>query len=231
MTITIRKAQDRGHFNYGWLDTWHSFSFGDYFDPKHKGFRTLRVINEDRVEPGQGFPTHGHRDMEIITYVLEGILEHKDSLGNGSPIRPGEVQRMSAGTGVTHSEINSSKTESVRLLQIWILPDRNGLPPSYEQKKFTLPKGKFLRVASRDGREGSVTVHQNVNLYAARLDRGEKAHHEIAAGRHAWIQVARGSARLNGTTLHAGDGAAMSEEKSLMVEADESSEILFFDLT
>ncbi len=230
--IEIRKADDRGRFDFGWLDTKHTFSFGDYYDERHMGFGALRVINEDRVAPGKGFGTHPHRDMEIVTYVLEGSLGHKDSMGNGSEIRPGEVQRMTAGTGVTHSEMNSSRTEPVHLLQIWILPERRSLAPGYEQRSFDLSAntGAFQRVASRDGRDGSVTVHQDVTVWAARFDAGQRAEIPIASGRRAWVQVARGDVRVNGTALTAGDGAALRDEPRVAVEADGAAEVLVFDL-
>src|SRR5262252_4566222 len=196
--ITVRPAAERGIANFGWLDSRHSFSFGHYYDPKHMGFGTLRVINEDRVEPGKGFDTHGHRDMEIVSYVLEGALAHKDSLGTGSVIRPGDVQRMSAGTGIRHSEFNHSKTDPVHFLQIWILPERDGLTPSYEQKTFDerAKRGGFRLVGSRDGRDGSVTIHQDVDLYAAILADGESVSHAFAADRRGWLQVARGSVKV-----------------------------------
>jgi redox-sensitive bicupin YhaK (pirin superfamily) len=229
--IQLRKAHDRGHADHGWLDSWHTFSFADYHDPKHMGFSALRVINEDRVSPGEGFPTHPHRDMEIITYVLEGALEHKDSLGTGSVIRPGEVQRMSAGTGIRHSEFNHSQSESVHFLQIWILPNRQGVKPGYEQKRIDPAElnGKLQLVASHDGRDGSVTIHQDASVYAAHLNGGEVTH-KLAPGRHAWLQVARGSVRINGTTLQAGDGASIENEPSLQLATDGSTEVLLFDL-
>jgi redox-sensitive bicupin YhaK (pirin superfamily) len=230
--ITIRKAQERGHFNFGWLDTSHTFSFDRYYDPNHMGFRSLRVINEDRVHPGRGFPTHSHRDMEIITYILEGALEHRDSMGSGSIIRPGDVQRMSAGTGVSHSEANPSPSEPVRLLQIWILPDQIGLGPSYEQKFFSddQKRDQLCLVASDDGRDGSVTVHQNAAVYASLLDGGNEVAHQLGPNRHAWLQVARGAVSVNGKNLDQGDGAAISGESALGITAREPSEILVFDL-
>jgi redox-sensitive bicupin YhaK (pirin superfamily) len=230
--VTLRNAHERGHAQHGWLDSYHTFSFADYYDPHHMGFRTLRVINEDRVQPGKGFGAHPHRDMEIISYVLEGALAHKDSLGTGSVIRPGEVQRMSAGTGVTHSEFNSSQMELVHFLQIWILPERTGLPPSYEQRAFPIAEkqGKLRLVASRDGREGSVTIHQAVDLYASLLTPGEAVTHPLTPGHHAWIQVARGSIILNDNALSAGDGAAVSGETRLAVTATDQAEVLLFDL-
>lgn len=230
--IAVRRSKDRGHFNFGWLNTYHTFSFGDYYDPRFMGFRDLRVINEDWVHPGRGFPTHPHRDMEIVTYVLEGALEHRDSMGNGSLIRPGEVQRMSAGTGITHSEKNGSASESVHLLQIWIMPDRTGIKPGYEQKMFVdeEKRGRMRLIASRDGRDGSVTIHQDANLYATLLEPGEEIVQELAPGRHAWLQVARGAVKLNDQQLNQSDGAAISEEQTLRIVGDEMSEILLFDL-
>lgn len=230
--ITLRKSEDRGHFDFGWLDTYHSFSFDQYFDPAHMHWRSLRVINEDRVQPGQGFPTHSHRDMEIITYILSGALEHRDSMGNGSVIRPGDVQRMSAGTGVSHSELNPSNTESVHLLQIWILPSRRGLAPSYEEKFFSEGerRGRLRLVASEDGREGSVTIQQDARLYAAILDADVSVEHTLGAKRYAWWQVARGAVKLNEFDLQQGDGAAVSNETDLKIVAQESAEILLFDL-
>jgi redox-sensitive bicupin YhaK (pirin superfamily) len=230
--ITRRLAQERGHARHGWLDSYHTFSFADYYDSRHMGFRTLRVINEDRVQPGKGFGTHPHRDMEILSYVMEGALEHKDSLGTGSIIRPGDVQRMSAGTGVTHSEFNPSQVEPVHFLQIWILPERVGLPPSYEQRAFpaTEKQGTLRLVASRDGREGSVTIHQAVDLYTSVLAPGETVTHRLTPGRHAWVQVARGAITLNDTALSAGDGAAVSKEVLLTLTATDQAEVLWFDL-
>jgi len=230
--ITIRKSEERGHANHGWLNTYHSFSFADYYDPNHMGFRALRVINEDWVSPGAGFSTHGHRDMEIITYVLAGALEHKDSLGNGSVIQPGEVQRMSAGTGILHSEFNHSKTDAVHLLQIWLLPEKSGLAPSYEQHDFSLNKtpGKLLLVAAQDGRDGAVTVHQDVNLYAVVLAPNQGVSYALNPQRYAWMQVARGEITLNGLLLEKGDGAAISNESDVVIAATQDSEILLFDL-
>ena len=230
--MRIRPGQDRGHTRIDWLDSHHTFSFADYHDPEHMGFRQLRVLNEDRVKGGAGFGTHPHRDAEIITYVLEGALEHKDSMGNGSVIRPGEVQRMSAGTGVTHSEYNSSRTEPVHFLQIWILPARSGIQPSYEQKAFPLSTSadRLLLVASRDGRDGSLTVHQDVDLYAARMASGCTATHRLRPERHAWLQVAGGKVIVSGEHLGAGDGAALSNEQSLEISADSDAELLLFDL-
>ncbi len=230
--ITLRKSEERGHLNFSWLDTFHTFSFGEYHDAAHMGFRSLRVINEDRIEPGKGFGTHPHRDMEIVTYVLRGALEHRDSMGNGSVIKPGDVQRMSAGTGVTHSEFNGSDSEQVHLLQIWILPNKAGLTPSYEQKNFSSAskEGKFKLIASNDGREGSVLLHQDVSLYASLFKKGEKREFHLEAQRFAWIQVMSGELQLGAHLLKAGDGAAVEKEKNLLFEAKEDSEILLFDL-
>jgi redox-sensitive bicupin YhaK (pirin superfamily) len=230
--ITIRKAQERGHARHGWLESFHTFSFAGYHDPRQMGFRDLRVINEDRVEPGRGFGTHSHRDMEIVSWVLEGALAHRDSLGNGSVIRPGDVQRMSAGTGVSHSELNPSASERVHFLQIWILPEREGLAPSYEQKHVPPEEraGRLRLLASRDGRDGSVRIHQDVDLYAALLAAGESVTHALRPGRHAWLQVARGRCTLNGVALEAGDGAALSDERSLHVTGVGDAELLLFDL-
>jgi redox-sensitive bicupin YhaK (pirin superfamily) len=230
--ISIRPAKERGHADHGWLDTWHTFSFADYYDPRFMGFRALRVINEDFVAPGRGFPTHGHRDMEIITYVLEGALEHRDSLGTGSTIRPGEVQRMSAGTGVRHSEANPSASDPLHLLQIWIEPSRTGIAPGYEQKAFSDAdrRGRLRLVASPDGAEGSVTIHQDARVYATVLEPGDTVLHRLAPGRHAWLHVARGSLTLNGHRLAQGDGAAITGEPTLTLTADLPAEALLFDL-
>ena len=230
--ITIRKSAERGHFSHGWLDTYHTFSFDQYYDPAHMHWRSLRVINEDRVAPGQGFPTHSHRDMEIITYILAGALEHRDSMGSGSVIRPGDVQRMTAGTGVSHSEFNPSDSESVHLLQIWILPESPGLEPSYEEKSFSEEegRGRLRLVVSEDGREGSVTIQQDARLYAAILDAGASVDHTLGANRYAWLQVARGAVKLNEFDLQPGDGAAVSNESDLKVVAQQAAEILLFDL-
>jgi quercetin 2,3-dioxygenase len=232
--ITIRRSEDRGHFDHGWLDTRHTFSFADYQDPAQMGFRALRVINEDRVKPGEGFGEHGHRDMEILSYVLSGALAHRDSTGGSGTLRPGEVQRMSAGTGVRHSEFNGSQEEQVHFLQIWILPDRAGHRPSYEQHAYPEAerRGGLRLVASPDGAEGSTTIHQDARAYAALLGRGERVEHAVDAGRHAWVQVARGSVEVNGVVLRAGDGAAVSEERSLLLvgAGDELVELLLFDL-
>jgi redox-sensitive bicupin YhaK (pirin superfamily) len=230
--ISIRRSEERGGGDYGWLNTRYTFSFNTYHDPKFMGFRSLRVINEDYVAPGQGFPTHPHRDMEIITYVLEGALEHKDSLGTGSIIRPGDGQRMSAGSGIRHSEANASKTESVHLLQIWILPKREGIPPSYEQKEFPAEekRGKLRLIASPNGQNGSVTINQDASLYVSLLGPGETVTYEMRPKRHAWLQVAKGSVELNGGELKQGDGAAISEEKKLAITGKDDAEILLFDL-
>ncbi len=231
--ITLRRAQDRGHADHGWLDSNHTFSFGDYVDPDHMGFRALRVINEDRVIGGDGFPRHPHRDMEIVSYVVEGALSHADSMGTGSIIRPGDVQRMSAGTGVSHSEENASKTERVHFLQIWIVPERRGLAPGYEQKTFTDDEKRNVlrRLASRDGAEGSITVHQDVTLYGSLLGEGKKVEHPLANGRGAWVQVVRGDVRVNGEALREGDGGAIEGESLVTIEGlAHESELLLFDL-
>jgi redox-sensitive bicupin YhaK (pirin superfamily) len=230
--IKIRKSEERGHFDHGWLDTHFTFSFADYYDPEHVQFRTLRVLNDDRVAAGEGFPTHPHRDMEIVTYVLEGALEHRDSMGTGSVIRPGDVQYMSAGSGVTHSEFNASKTEPVHLLQIWMFPEKQGLKPVYDQKNFpeVERRGKLRLVASPDGREGSVKIRQDNELYATVLGVGDSVRHELEPERHAYVQVARGSVKLNGAQLEAGDGAAISAEKTVELTGAENAEILLFDL-
>src|SRR5437588_4611130 len=212
--ITIRKSEERGHFDFGWLDTYHTFSFDRYYDPAHMGFRSLRVINEDRVQPGHGFPTHSHRDMEIITYILEGALEHRDSMENGSVIRPGDVQRMTAGTGVQHSEFNPSTTDAVHLLQIWILPNARSLTPSYEEKNFpeSERRGKLRLIASEAGRDGSVKIHQDARVYAANLDAKQSVEYALDENRYAWLQVAGGALRLNNLELKQGDGAAVTGE-------------------
>ncbi|HET6438429.1 MAG TPA: pirin family protein [Anaeromyxobacter sp.] len=232
--ITVRPSAERGHFDHGWLDTRHTFSFADYQDPGHMGFRALRVINEDRVQPGQGFGTHGHRDMEILSYVLAGVLAHRDSSGGGGELRPGEVQRMSAGTGIRHSEFNGSATLPVHFLQIWLLPDRPGHPPSYEQRAFPAEerRGRLRLVASPDGADGSTTLHQDARVYAALLPAGQSLEHPLAEGRHAWVQVARGAVEVNGVRLAEGDGAALSEERAVRIAAPgtDDSEILVFDL-
>ncbi len=245
--ITIRKSAERGRADYGWLDTRYTFSFADYHDPRHMGFRALRVINEDVVAPGEGFPTHGHRDMEIVTYVLAGAIEHKDSLGTGAVLRPGEVQRMSAGRGVTHSEFNPSRTEPLHLLQIWLMPEKRSANPEYEQKAFALEgrRGKWQLFAARNAREGSVAIHADVELLGIVLAKGASASRDLAPGRHAWLQVARGTVMLNGVALNGvalngvalngvalsqGDGAALSNEARIEVEATEDAELLLFDL-
>jgi len=229
--IRVRRAADRGHANHGWLDTWHTFSFADYQDPEHMGFRALRVINEDYVEPKRGFKSHGHHDMEILTYVLEGAVKHEDSMGNGSVIGVGEVQRMSAGTGVTHSEMNPSDEQELHLLQIWILPEENGLEPGYEQRAFSAEErtGQLRLVASRDGREGSVTIHQDVDVYAALLAEGEAAEHSLGSDRGAWVHVVRGEADVSGQSLQEGDGAAI-EGEPVRITGRRDTELLIFDL-
>jgi len=231
--ISRRTAGERGHFNFGWLDTSHTFSFGEYHDPRHMGFRTLRVINEDRVQADRGFPTHGHRDMEIISYVLEGSLQHRDSLGNGSVIRPGDVQRMSAGTGVTHSEFNPSPSEPVHFLQIWIVPDRRGHEPSYEQRKIADPdkRGVLRLIAAPRATGSAVTIHQDVRLYSVLLERGQEVVHELNDDRHAWVQIARGAITVNGEALRQGDGTAVSAEPTLRLGGLEPAEALVFDLS
>jgi len=233
MELAIRRTKDRGKADLGWLRSKHSFSFGHYFDERHLGFGPLRVINEDRVAPGAGFPAHPHANMEIISYVLEGALEHKDSLGTGSVIRPGDVQRMTAGTGIRHSEFNASTTKPVHFLQIWIVPDRDGLRPSYEQKRFEdeEKRAKLRLIGSRDGRDGSVTIHQDVDLYAALLGPAQSISHDLGAGRGAWVQVVRGSVHLNGEILQAGDGASVTIPGILQLKGKEDAEVLLFDLT
>ena len=230
--ISLRKSLDRGHFDHGWLNTYHTFSFASYYDPNHMGMGALRVINEDRVQPGEGFGKHAHQDMEIITYVLEGALAHRDSMGNASVILPGEVQRMSAGTGITHSEFNHSSNEAVHFFQIWIHPEQKGLTPSYEQ--IAIPeeekKGKLRLIASPDGRSGSVTINSDAYVYNALIEPGEDIVHRQAASRKAWLQVARGKVLLNGQTMEYGDGAAISDEELLQIRAQEPAEVLLFDL-
>jgi quercetin 2,3-dioxygenase len=230
--IAIRKSQDRGHADHGWLNTHFTFSFADYYDPKHEQFRTLRVMNDDRVAGGGGFPPHPHRDMEIVTYVLEGALQHQDSMGNGSVIKPGDIQYMSAGTGVTHSEFNASKTDPVHLYQIWMFPESRGLKPAYDQKNFTETekRGKLLLLASGDGRDGSIKIRQENDLYATVLAKGDSVRHELKPERHAYVQVARGSVKLNGKELAEGDGAAISAEKSVELTGVKDAEVLLFDL-
>jgi len=230
--MTIRKATDRGHAKHGWLDSHHTFSFADYHDPEHMGFRSLRVINDDRVAGGQGFGAHSHRDMEIISYVLEGELSHEDSMGTGETIRPGDVQRMSAGTGIQHSEFNGSKKDEVHFLQIWLIPTTQGIKPGYEQKLFTEAdkRGKLKVVASPDGRDGSVTVHSDAVLHAGLFAAGESAELPLREGRHAWVHVARGKVRIEGKELSAGDGAGISHQKSVKIEGIDGGEVLVFDL-
>ena len=226
--LQIRRAAERGHANHGWLDTHHTFSFADYYDPDHMGFRALRVINEDRVQGGMGFGTHAHRDMEIVTWVLAGALAHHDSLGNGGVIRPGDAQRMSAGTGVRHSEMNASENEEVHFLQIWILPERGGLEPGYEQKRFETDerRGRLRLIASPDAREGSVKIHQDVAIYNALLD-GETVKHSFAPGRYGWLHVATGTAVINGEKLQAGDGVAIADTPEVTIEG--RGEVMLFD--
>ena len=229
--LTLRKAEERGHARLGWLDTWYTFSFADYHDPRHRGFRSLRVINDDTILGGGGFGTHPHRNMEIITWVLSGSLEHKDSMGNGRIIRPGEVQYMAAGTGVAHSEFNPSPTEPVHLLQIWILPDRKGVKPTYAEKSFAgAGNGKLHLVASRSGRDGSIPVNQDVDVFTGKLGAGSKISHPLKPGRHGWLQVAEGGVKLNGLPLKAGDGAAVSDESQLALESTGPAQIILFDL-
>jgi quercetin 2,3-dioxygenase len=230
--ITIRKSEDRGHFDLGWLDTHHSFSFDQYFDPAHMHWRSLRVINEDRVAPAKGFPAHSHRDMEIITYILSGALEHRDSMGTGSVIRPGNVQRMSAGTGVSHSEFNPSQSETCHLLQIWILPAARNLAPSYEQKSFSDDErtGKLRLIASPDGGEDSVRLHQDARVYASILEPGSSVSHAFEANRYGWLQIARGTIAIGDLELKQGDGAAISNERAVEITAHDQAELLLFDL-
>ena len=230
--IEPRKSEARGHARHGWLESWHTFSFADYYDPAHMSWRDLRVINEDIIQPAKGFGTHGHRDMEIVTYLLEGELEHKDNMGNGTVIRPGDVQRMSAGKGVLHSEFNPSADATTHLLQIWIEPSVRGVPPSYEQTFFSVDerRGRLRLVASKDGRDGSVTIHQDAALYATLLAAGESVNHAPTPGRHAYLHVARGAVDLNGVRLDAGDGAKIADESDLRIIAAADAEILFFDL-
>jgi redox-sensitive bicupin YhaK (pirin superfamily) len=230
--ITLRRSRERGHANHGWLEAYHSFSFAGYYDPKHTGFRDLLVINEDRVQPGQGFGRHPHENMEIITYVLEGELAHKDSMGNGSVIHAGEVQRMSAGTGILHSEFNHSKDKLVHLLQIWITPKKEGIAPSYEERRFTddEKRNRLKLVVSPDGAGGSLRMNQDASLYATVLDEGKEVSHALAPGRHSWVQVTRGEVELNGKAMSEGDGAAISDEKTLSLLARKPAEVLVFDL-
>ena len=230
--LQIRKAADRGHADHGWLNAFHTFSFADYIDLRHKGFRVLRVMNEDRVQPGMGFGMHGHRDMEIITYVLEGALEHRDSMGNGEVLRPGEFQRMSAGSGVEHSEFNPSATEITHLYQIWLFPKSKGITPSYEQKFYpdAEKQGKLRLVASPDGADGSLTIHQDAKVYLSLLNPGQSLIYELPTGRYAWLQVLRGAVRLNGTLLETSDGVAISDETELTIVGEHSAEVMLFDL-
>jgi redox-sensitive bicupin YhaK (pirin superfamily) len=230
--IKIRPAKERGHANHGWLDSHHTFSFADYYDPNHMGFRALRVINDDTVEGGQGFGTHPHRDMEIISYVLEGALQHRDSMGTGSVIRPDDVQRMSAGTGVTHSEFNASKVEPVHFLQVWLLPRERGIKPGYEQKTFSREEkaGRLRLVASPDGRDGSTTIHSDALVYAGLFDAEQRAELALEPNRHAWVHVARGQVTVNGHELGAGDGMALSSEPSVRIDSGRNAEVLVFDL-
>ena len=230
--ITVRSAHERGHANHGWLDTWHTFSFGQYYDPEHVHFRALRVLNDDTVAPGAGFGTHPHNDMEIVTYVTEGALEHKDSMGTGSVIRAGDVQRMSAGTGVTHSEYNHSDTERVKFLQIWLFPERKGLEPGYEQTRFEESElsDRLRLIASPDGKDGALTVHQDASLFASKLKSGATLEHRLAEGRYGWLHVVRGGVLLNGVALAGGDGAGIEKEDLLQISAEQDSEILLFDL-
>jgi redox-sensitive bicupin YhaK (pirin superfamily) len=229
----VRRAGERGLADHGWLRSFHTFSFADYYDPAHMGFRTLRVINEDRVEPGRGFGTHSHRDMEIVSYVLDGALAHEDSMGSSGVIRPGDVQRMSAGTGVSHSEFNHSRADLVHFLQIWILPVRRNLTPDYEQKHFTPEerRGRLRVIASPTGRDGSVTIHQDAEIHAALLAPGERVTHELAAGRGAWLHVARGAVTAGGVTLEAGDAAAFEQPGAIEIAGRDDAELLLFDLS
>ena len=230
--IRVRRGVDRGHFDHGWLDTYHTFSFSRYYDPQHMGFRALRVINEDRIAPGQGFGTHGHRDMEIVTYVLEGALAHRDSLGSGGVLGPGELQRMTAGTGITHSEFNASQSDPAHLYQIWLLPDREGLKPSYEQKAFPADerRNQFRVVASPEGEDGSLIIRQDARLLLASIDAKAEIVHDLDRDRHAWLQVLRGQVVLDGIVLAGGDGAALTGESGLQIRADGPSEVLLFEL-
>ena len=229
--MKLRKANERGHADHGWLDTYHTFSFAGYYDPEHMGFRSLRVINDDTIAGGGGFGTHPHRDMEIITYVLNGALEHKDSMGNGRIIRPGEVQYMAAGTGIAHSEFNPSPTEPVHLLQIWIQPDRQGAKPRYAEKSLARAKtGLWHLVTSKSGRDGSIAINQDADLFLTKLNAGDSVEHKLSAGRYAWVHIAEGEVKLNGRVLNAGDAAAVSEEESLKLTADKPAQVLLFDL-
>jgi redox-sensitive bicupin YhaK (pirin superfamily) len=230
--IQVRRSADRGHFNHGWLDTYHTFSFGDYNDPDFDHFQSLRVMNEDRIAPGRGFGTHPHRDMEIVTYVLSGALEHRDSMGNGEVLHPGEFQRMSAGRGITHSEFNPSPNEPVHLYQIWLFPERKGIEPSYEQKRFPVEErsNRLRLVASRDAAEGSLRIHQDARIYLSQFDAGNEVTHGLEPDRHAWLQVLRGDVTVNGQSLHTGDGAGISDETALSIAAHNDAEVMLFDL-
>ncbi len=230
--IQVRRSDERGHFNHGWLDTFHTFSFSDYHDPEHTHFQSLQVMKEDRVAPGRGFGTHPHRDMEIVTYVLSGALEHRDSMGNGEVLRPGEFQRMSAGSGIKHSEFNPSSDEPVHLYQIWLFPERKGIEPSYEQKRFPDDErhNRLRLVASCDAADGSLQIHQDARIFLSRLDADQVVLHTLDAGRHAWLQVLRGDVILNGQELHAGDGAGVSDETALSIAANDDAEVMLFDL-
>ncbi len=232
MSITVRPSSARGHAHHGWLDTWHSFSFAHYFDPRHMGFRSLRVINEDVVAPKTGFPQHGHRDMEILTYIIEGRLEHRDSAGGHSVIGPGEVQRMTAGSGIRHSEMNPASDQAVKLLQIWLLPEREGLEPGYEQTLFpdAAKRNRLCLISAPDGAEGALTLRQNARVYAARLEAGRSLEHVIAHGRGVWLQMVAGTLEVNGIALAAGDGAAVEGEDALRLVAGDEAEFLLFDL-
>jgi redox-sensitive bicupin YhaK (pirin superfamily) len=230
--ITIRKSEERGHADHGWLDSYHTFSFANYYDPAHMGYRSLRVINDDKVAGGTGFDMHPHRDMEIVTYLLSGALEHKDSMGNGAVMKPGDVQRMTAGSGVLHSEFNYSPIDPVHLLQIWILPEKKGLKPGYEQKSFKdqLQPGRLNLVVSKNPRDGALKINQDVDLLIGKLGPGDKVNYELKPDRHAWVQVAEGSVTLNGKELKAGDAAAVESESSLTLTGKENSQVLLFDL-
>lgn len=230
--ITLRHSDERGHYNHGWLNTYHTFSFGEYFDPSFTGFRALRVINEDYVQPGMGFPMHAHRDMEILTVVLDGELQHKDSIGNGSVIRPGEIQRMSAGTGIRHSEFNPSTKEPAHFLQIWLLPERSGLDPDYQQISFKPEsvRNRLYLIAAPRSSNGTLTIHQDARLYICLLDGGQNVDAHLAITRHAWLQVTKGELELNGQAVHRGDGAAVSKENRLRINANQPSQFLLFDL-
>jgi quercetin 2,3-dioxygenase len=231
--LAIRRANERGHVNHGWLNTYHTFSFGGYRDPRHMGFRSLRVMNEDFVAPGQGFGTHPHDNMEIVTYVLEGALEHRDSMGNGEVLRPGEFQRMSAGTGITHSEFNPSASEPVHLYQIWLFPEKRGIEPSYEQKRFAEEErhNRLRLVASPDAAEGSLLIHQDARILLGNLDAQHEITHALADNRHAWVQVLRGEVNVNGQSLSAGDAAAVSDESNVALQAQTDAEVMLFDLS